>query len=140
MFWKWHKLFRIKLEDAKELKNIFKTNLNEISKGRFKSEEQESALGNIKLLFESRQTVIKLFNKYSSIVSEAKYKTKYAEGLKILTPKQMLQILPIALAQVKSSKISENLLNEIGHIIYSLYWAKEIAKKIYNNVTNSIKV
>ena len=82
----------------------------------------------------------KLFNKYSSIVSEAKYKTKYAEGLKILTPKQMLQILPIALAQVKSSKISENLLNEIGHIIYSLYWAKEIAKKIYNNVTNSIKV
>ena len=140
MFWKWHKLFRIKLEDAKELKNIFKTNLNEISKGRFKSEEQESLLGNIKLLFESRQTVIKLFNKYSSIVSEAKYKTKYAEGLKILTPKQMLQILPIALAQVKSSKISENLLNEIGHIIYSLYWAKEIAKKIYNNVTNSIKV
>ena len=130
----------MKLEDAKELKNIFKTNLNEISKGRFKSEEQESALGNIKLLFESRQTVIKLFNKYSSIVSEAKYKTKYAEGLKILTPKQMLQILPIALAQVKSSKISENLLNEIGHIIYSLYWAKEIAKKIYNNVTNSIKV
>ena len=130
----------MKLEDAKELKNIFKTNLNEISKGRFKSEEQESLLGNIKLLFESRQTVIKLFNKYSSIVSEAKYKTKYAEGLKILTPKQMLQILPIALAQVKSSKISENLLNEIGHIIYSLYWAKEIAKKIYNNVTNSIKV
>ena len=111
----------MKLEDAKELKNIFKTNLNEISKGRFKSEEQESALGNIKLLFESRQTVIKLFNKYSSIVSEAKYKTKYAEGLKILTPKQMLQILPIALAQVKSSKTSENLLNEIGQIIYSLY-------------------
>ena len=48
----------MKLEDAKELKNIFKTNLNEISKGRFKSEEQESALGNIKLLFESRQAVI----------------------------------------------------------------------------------
>ena len=130
----------MKLEDAKELKNIFKTNLNEISKGRFKSEEQESALGNIKLLFESRQTVIKLFNKYSSIASEAKYKTKYVEGLKILTPKQMLQILPIALAQVKSSKTSENLLNEIGQIIYSSYLAKEIAKKICNNVTNSIKV
>ena len=92
------------------------------------------------MLFESRQTVIKLFNKYSSIVSEAKYKTKYAEGLKILTPKQMLQILPIALAQVKSSKTSENLLNEIGQIIYSLYWVNEIAKKTYNNVTNSIKV
>ena len=39
-----------KLEDAKELQNIFKSNLNEISKGRFKSKEQKSALVNIKLL------------------------------------------------------------------------------------------
>ena len=34
-------------------------------------------------------------------------------GLKILTPKQMLQRLPIALAQVKSGNASEKLLNEI---------------------------
>ena len=31
--------------------------------------------------------VIKLFDDYSTIVSEAKYKTKYGEGLEILTPK-----------------------------------------------------
>ena len=42
---------------------------------------------------------MKLFNDYSKIVSEAKYKTKYGEGLKILTLKQILQRLP--LAQVK---------------------------------------
>ena len=66
----------MKLEDAKELQNIFKSNLNEISKGRFKSEEQKSALENIKLLYESRQTVIKLFNEYSLIASEAKHKVK----------------------------------------------------------------
>ena len=66
----------MKLEDAKELQNIFKSNLNEISKGRFKSEEQKSALENIKLLYESRQTVIKLFNEYSLIASEAKHKAK----------------------------------------------------------------
>ena len=41
--------------------------------------------------------------------------------LKILTPKQMLQRLPIALAQVKARNNSQNLLNEIGQIIYSLY-------------------
>ena len=41
----------------------------------------------------------------------------------------MLQRLPIALAQVKASITSENLLNEIRQIIYSLYQAKEIAKK-----------
>ena len=40
----------MKLEDAKELQNIFKSNLNEISKGIFKSKEQKSALENIKLL------------------------------------------------------------------------------------------
>ena len=60
--------------------------------------------------------------------------------LKILTPKQMLQRLPIAVAQVKAGNASENLLNEIRQIIYSLYRAKEITKKVYNNIMNSIKL
>ena len=47
-------------------------------------------------------------------------KTK-GKGLKILTPKQMLQRLPIAPAQVKARNNSENLLNEIRQIVYSLY-------------------
>ena len=45
----------------------------------------------------------------------------YHSQLKILTPKQMLQILPIAFAQVKAGNTSQNLLNEIRQIIYSLY-------------------
>ena len=45
------------------------------------------------MLCESRQAVIKLFNNYSSIVSEPERKAKHGEGLKILTPKQMLQRL-----------------------------------------------
>ena len=57
----------MKLEHMKELQNIFKITLNEISKGRFKSEEQKSALENIKLLYESWQAAIKLFNEYYSI-------------------------------------------------------------------------
>ena len=78
----------------------------------------------MKLLYESRQAAIKLFNEYSSIGSEAKYKTKYGEGLKILIPKQMLQILPIALGRVKAGSTSENLLNKIRKIMHSLYQAK----------------
>ena len=39
----------------------------------------------------------------------------------MLIPKQMLQILPITLAQVKVSNTLENLLNEIRQIVYSLY-------------------
>ena len=58
------------------------------------------------------------------MTSEAKYKVIYEEGLKILTPKQMLQKLPITLAQVKTGNASENLLNEIHQIIYSMYRAK----------------
>ena len=46
----------------------------------------------------------------------------------------MLQRLPIALAQVKASNNSENLLNEIRQMIYSLYQSKDITKKVYNNL------
>ena len=52
----------------------------------------------------------------------------------------MLQTSPIALEQTKGSNTSEHLLNEIRQIIYSLYWAKEITKKVYNNIMNSIKI
>ena len=52
---------------------------------------------------------IKLNNGYAKIISEAKYKTKHGTGLKILTPKQILQRLPIALAQVKTGNNSQNL-------------------------------
>ena len=51
---------------------------------------------------------------------------------------QLLQRLPIALAQVKAGNNSENLLNEIRQIVYSLYQLKEIAKKVYNNIIKSI--
>ena len=42
----------MKLEEAKKLQDIFKSNLNKISKGRFKSKEQKSALENNKLPYE----------------------------------------------------------------------------------------
>ena len=81
-----------------------------------------------------------MFNSYSRIVFEAKYKRKYGDGLKIVNPKQMLQKLPITFEQVKVGNTSENLLNEIRQIIYSLFWAKEITKKVYSNTISSIKV
>ena len=46
----------------------------------------------------------------------------------------MLQRFPIALALVKAGNNSENLLNKIRQIIYSLYQSKEITKKVYNNL------
>ena len=52
----------------------------------------------------------------------------------------MLQRLPIILPQVKAGNISENLLNEIRQIIFSLYWAKEITKNVYNDIMNLINL
>ena len=74
------------------------------------------------------------------MVSEAKYKSIHGEELKILSNKQLLQRLPIAFAKVKAGNTSENLLNDIRQIIYSLYRANEITKKVYNNKINSTKL
>ena len=67
-------------------------------------------------------------------------KSSQGKGLKILTPKQMLQRLSIALAQVKVGNTSENVLNEIRQIICSVYQEKEITNKVHNNIMNSIMV
>ena len=62
-------------------------------------------------------------------------------GLKLLTPKQLLQRLPIALGQIKAGNNSESLLNEIRQIVFSLYQSKKSLKKytttqsnLFNNV------
>ena len=52
-------------------------------------------------------------------------KPSQGKGLKILTPKQMIQRSTIALVQLKVGSTSENVLNEIGQTIYSLYWANK---------------
>ena len=97
-----------------------------------------------KNLYDSRQENIDLLNDNSKIRSETVYKSKQnkteEKGLKILTPKQILQRLPIALAQVKAGNNSENLLNEIRQIVYSLYQSKQITKKVYNNIIKSINI
>ena len=77
------------------------------------------------------------------MLSDANYNSKHGETkgkwLKILIPKQMLQRLPIVLAQVKAGNNAESLLNEIRQIIYSLYQSRQITKKVYNNIIKSIQ-
>ena len=94
------------------------------------------------MLYIARNDAIKFIEDYVSMILEAKKLAREQEGtgLKILTPNQMLKRLPIALAQVKTGNNSESLLNEIRQIVYSLYRSKEITKKVYNNIINSIKV
>ena len=65
----------MKLDEAKKYQRMFKSNLSKIVRGRYKSKEQESALQNIKIFCESQESVIKLFNYYSTIAFEANYNT-----------------------------------------------------------------
>ena len=93
------------------------------------------------MLYKARTKAIKFYDDYSLIISEATAKAKATKGrgLKILTPKQMLQRLPIVYAKVKAGNNSERLLNEIRQIVYSLYQSKQITKKVYNNIIKSIQ-
>ena len=135
---------RISLQKKEKIQEEFQSKLKEILKGNLncKSEDQISTINNIKKLYNVQENFyfhLHFYNDYTRMVSDAKYKSIYGERLKILTPKQMLQILPVAIAQVKAGNISENLLNEIRQSIYSLYRAKEITKKLCNNIMNSMK-
>ena len=92
-------------------------------------------------LVQGREILINAFKSGIFQVSKEEQEgTGANEMLKILTPNQMLKRLPVALAQVKAGNNSESLLNEIRQIVYSLYRSKEITKKVYNNIINSIKV
>ena len=132
------------LQQIEKQQKDFKKELNEITSEnpKHKSDDQLYIIENVKNLYNSRQKVINLLNDYSKIRSEAIYKGKQNEtkgtGLKILTTKQTLRRFPIPLAQVKAGKNSENLLNKIGQIIYSLCQSKEFTEKLYNNLIKSL--
>ena len=78
-----------------------------------KTPKQEEVIDNLENFYKSREEVLNFFKDYSKLFFDVGYKAKQHEtkgtGLKILTPKQMLERLPIALAQVNAGNNSENL-------------------------------
>ena len=130
--------------DSKELFNEIKDNqinfndavkrekeiLNKISSIKIgkRTTKQMEVIGNFEKFYISREEVINFFRDCGKMILDASYRSKQngtmGKGLKILTPRQMLQRLPIALAQVKAGNNSKSLLNEIRKIVYSLYQAK----------------
>ena len=84
--------------------------------------------------------MFKFFLICSILISEAKYKAKYRERLKILKSYENASKIANSSAQVKAGNTFENLLNKIKQIIYALYREKEITKKVCNNTINSINL
>ena len=70
--------------------------------------------------------------------SAAERRNQQGQGLKILTPDQMLSRLPITLAQLKAGNNSLKRKNEIRQLLYSLCRSKKLTKQLYNNLINII--
>ena len=107
---------QIKFSEAMNKQNEFLNKLSNIKIGT-KTLEQKEVINNLENFYSSREEVISFFRDYVEMLSDANYNAKQNEtkgkGLRILIPKQMIQRLPIALAQVKAGNNSENFLNEI---------------------------
>ena len=89
-----------------------KSNLSEMKKENKKIDQKSKKIHYIILkCFTNQETMF--FDDYSSMLSEAKLKANKGTEIKILTPKHVLQRLPVALAQVKAGNNLKNLLNEI---------------------------
>ena len=99
------------IEEWKESQKDFNNYLKKI-RGGIKTQWQEKTLANLNMLFNGRNDRINFIEGYGSMIQEAKRKAaeeltkQEGKGLKILTPRQMLQRLLIALAQVKTGNNS----------------------------------
>ena len=92
----------------------------------------------IENVFENKTFQIEKNKKIINIVERILYFNQLeqkGQGLKILTPNQMLSRLPITLAQLKAGNNSEKLQNEINN---SLYRSKKLTKQIYKSLINII--
>ena len=131
----------IKFIDVKNKQNEFLNILTNIIICK-KTAEQKEVINNLNKFYNSREEVI-TFLETIEMLSDAKYDARQDEtkgaGLKI-SPKQMLQRLPIALAQVKAGNNSESLLNEIRQIVYCINQDKSQKKytTAKSNLPNNI--
>ena len=85
---------------------------------------------------ENEKCKIEENEKIINIVDNILYFNQSGQGLKTLTPNQMLSRLPISLAQLKARNNSEKLKNEIRQLFYSLYRSKKLTKQLYKNLVN----
>ena len=102
---------------------------------RSKSDQKESDI--IKQKFDKQPGTTDIPD-LESEESVAQRRNQQGQGLKILTPNQMLSRLPISLAQLKAGNNSEKLKNEIRQLLHSLYRSKKLIKQLYKSLIDII--
>ena len=115
-------------EKNSKLVNIFNSGLEDLEKEikEMSKEEIEN---------EKPYNIVKVVK---MILDFNKIEQQEEQGIKILTPNQMLNRLPIALAQLQAGNNSDKLKNEIKQLLYSLYCSKNMTKQVYNSLINYI--
>ena len=104
----------------------------------------ESGLSDLKTKIENMSEEEKEIEKPSQIIDDVEKTLKFnkqdqqGQGLKILTPDQMLSRLPISLAQLKAGNNSQKLKSEIRQLLYSLYCSKKLTKQLYKSLVDII--
>ena len=114
-------------EKNNKLVNLINSGLKDLKEKIKKMSEAEKENEDPKLIVNIVEKILKL-NKQN----------QQGEGLKILTPNQMLNRLPIALSQLQAGNNSDKLKNEIRQLLYSLYRLKNMAEQIYKNLIGII--
>ena len=128
----------INFDEFNEEYNKFTHNVTEFKK--YKSEKKSKFSPNQRKMERydrDLKNIVDLYNIYN-LKSDSDTSIE-GKGLKILTNKQMLNRLPISLAQIEAGNNSKSLKNEIRQILYSLYRSKVLTKTIYNNLIKSIR-
>ena len=114
-------------EKNNKLVNIFNSGLKDL----------ENQIKNMS----KRERKIKKPNNIVTVVKKILDFNEHAQkgqGLKILTPNQMLNRLPIVLAQLQAGNNSNKLKNEIRQLLYSLYRSKNMTKQVYKSLISVI--
>ena len=132
------KKLRNKLTSVKEFKEEYDKFIDNIAKFKyFKSIKKEGSISPNQQKMRRYARDLKDIADFYNIKLDSNT-SKSGKGLKILTNKQMLNSLPILLAQIEAGNNSIKLKNEARQILYSLYRSKVLTKTVYNNLIKSI--
>ena len=115
------------IEKSNKLVNMINSGLKDLKEEIKKMSEAEIEIEDPESIVKIVEEILK-FNKQN----------QQGQGLKILTPNQMLNRLPIALAQLQAGNNSNKLKNEIRQLLYSLYCPKNMTKQVYDILMNYI--
>ena len=108
--------------------------VNVINSGLKDLKEEIKKMSQAEIEVEDPESIVEIVEKILKFIEQ----DQQGQGLKILTPNQMLSRLPMTLAQLQAGNNSNKLKNEITQLLYSLYRSKNMAKQVYNTIMNYI--